>query len=176
MHGVLLYGPPAAGKDAVTAALHHLEPSYALFPRLKAGPGRATGYRMTDMATINELRRSGDVVWENRRYGAVYAIDRPFLLESLRSHVPVVHVGQPEAVGAVIDATTPASWLKVSLWCPRETARTRLIARGSTDIADRLRAWDETAPLTHADLALDTSHASPTEAARQIRRLASLAA
>jgi guanylate kinase len=173
MYGVLLYGPPAAGKDTVTAALHDLEPMYVLFQRLKAGPGRSTGYRMTKAATIDDLRQTGNIVWENRRYGSVYAIDRPSLLECLQSHAPVVHLGQSEAVDAVIDAA-PASWLVVSLWCARETARARLIARGATDIADRLRAWDETPPPMRVDLAIDTGHISPADAARQIHRLAPL--
>jgi len=36
--GVLLYGPPAAGKDTVSAALIAVDARYVLFERLKVGP------------------------------------------------------------------------------------------------------------------------------------------
>jgi guanylate kinase len=171
MFGVLLYGPPAAGKDTVTRALHALDPTYVLFRRLKVGPGRAVGYRLTSEYEISRLRQAGEVVWQNERYGATYVIDRPHLLGCLRTHVPVVHVGQLGAIDAVTNATPAATWLVVSLWCPKAAAHARLIARGSTDVADRIRAWDETDDPPCVDLAIDTGTTSPTDAAKQIRRL-----
>jgi ATP-dependent 26S proteasome regulatory subunit len=36
--GVILYGPPGAGKDTITAELSRLRPEFTLFQRLKAGP------------------------------------------------------------------------------------------------------------------------------------------
>ncbi|KPC90472.1 hypothetical protein [Streptomyces albidoflavus] len=44
--GILLYGPPAAGKDTTTAALTELDEQYASFTRLKIGTGKTKGYRM----------------------------------------------------------------------------------------------------------------------------------
>jgi hypothetical protein len=51
----------------------------------------------------------GDIVWENERYGAVYLVDRPSLLAYLASHVPVLHLGQADAVDAVTGRRPP--WL-----------------------------------------------------------------
>lgn len=53
--GVILYGPPGAGKDTVTAELVQQDPSYALFERLKAGPGRtpATGSHRSSTSTAS---------------------------------------------------------------------------------------------------------------------------
>ncbi|SCL15967.1 guanylate kinase [Micromonospora rhizosphaerae] len=168
MRGVILYGPPAAGKDTITQALSDLDPAYRLFRRLKAGPGRAVGYRMTTPEHVDQLRAAGDVVWENHRYGAVYAVDRPTLQAGLLDHVPVLHLGQVEAVQAVKSAVPEARWLVVYLWCPREVAEDRILARATGDTADRLQAWDQTQPLSGADLAIDTATVAPDEAARQV--------
>jgi guanylate kinase len=169
MLGVMLYGPPASGKDTVTKALHRLDPSCVLFPRLKVGGGRTTSYRMTDSASVEALRMRGDVIWENHRYGALYLIDRPALVHRLQHHVPVLHLGQPEAIDAVIAATPGTSWAIVALWCPREVAAQRLTARGSDDVAARLCAWDTTPPIARAALTLNTAKHSPDAAARLIK-------
>ncbi len=130
--GIILYGPPASGKDTVTAALRVLDSRYVLFPRLKAGPGRTGGYRMTTPQHLDELYRAGAIVWENERYGARYAIDLPELAARLGQHVPVVHLGQVPAIKAVQAATADAHWLLVYLWCPRDEA-TRRLALTSSD-------------------------------------------
>ena len=168
MLGVILYGPPASGKDTVTAALATLSPRYVHFPRLKVGGGATATYRMTTMDVLQRLRHQADLVWENDRYGATYAIDKPELIRALSSHVPIVHLGQTEAVRAVRAATAEARWLVAYLWCPREVAQRRLVDRGSTDVEARLRVWDETAPLSDADLALNTVHVSAAMAAHAI--------
>lgn len=82
VHGMILYGPPAAGKDTITAALRQLDPRYVLFQRIKAGPGRSTGYRMADADALDALRAAGDVIYEHQRYGATYVIDRPIAQSS----------------------------------------------------------------------------------------------
>lgn len=168
MKGVVLYGPPAAGKDSITNALHQLDSRYTLYPRLKAGPGRTTGYRMTNETTVNVLRASGDVVWENRRYDAVYVIDRPSLAQRLLTGVPVVHLGQRPAIDAVTTAFPGVRWLVVYAWCPRDVAERRIIARGTGDTAARLAAWDATELLPDSDLMLNTAEISPQDAARRI--------
>ncbi|MGB2567713.1 kinase [Micromonospora citrea] len=170
MRGVILYGPPAAGKDTVTAALHDLDARYTLYQRLKVGPGRTNGYRMTDEAAVAQLRERGEIVWENSRYGARYVVDRPSLAECLSSGVPVVHLGQRPAVGAVTAAVPGSRWCVVSLWCPREVAEQRIIARGTGDTQARLRAWDATEPLPDADLTINTAELSPQLAAERIHR------
>lgn len=174
MLGVILYGPPASGKDTVTAALTALSPRYVHFQRLKLGPGATATYRMTTPAQLHDLRVRGDIVWENHRYGATYAIDRPELAQALADRVPIVHLGQPGAILAVQAATPLARWLVAQLWCPRKEAEQRLIGRGSTDIAARLRAWDETRRIADPDIALNTAETSPEEAAAAVH--ASIAA
>ncbi len=170
MLGVVLYGPPAAGKDTVTEALHSLDSRYSLFPRLKLGPGRTTGYRMTDAATIEALRARGDIIWQTHRYGALYVIDRPVLVQRMRDHVPILHIGQPEAIDAVRAATPGASWLIASLWCPRDIAEQRLRKRAPQDVTERLRAWDVTPPLTADGPVINTADHSSTETARLIHQ------
>ncbi|RBQ17806.1 kinase [Spongiactinospora rosea] len=167
MPGIILYGPPAAGKDTITAELERLDKRYRAFSRLKSGYGRTRGYRMTSDEAIAELRRRGDVIWENRRYEAVYVVDRPGLLQSLQNGIPVVHLGQIEAVGSVTRAICDR-WLVVYLWCPRDVAKARIVARGSTDVAARLSVWDATEPLARPDIALDTAKMPPQQAAQRI--------
>jgi guanylate kinase len=169
--GVILYGPPAAGKDTITEALHRLDPRYSLFRRLKAGGGKTTGYRMTTSAALDELRENGDLIWENSRYSAVYAVDRPALLDHLASGRPVLHLGQVEAIEAVTEATPVARWIVVHVWCPRDIAEERLTARNPKDVADRLSAWDQTLSIDSADLTINTAHLAPVAAAEQIHRL-----
>lgn len=168
MRGVILYGPPAAGKDTVTRALHSIDPAYQLFPRLKVGPGRTRGYRMTNLENLEQMRSSDDVVWENRRYGAIYVVDRTRLEADLKGHIPVLHLGQIEAVQAIWSSVSAARWLTVYLYCNRAVARERIHARSTGDTEARLRAWDETHPLMDADFTIDTGSVSPGKAARQI--------
>jgi guanylate kinase len=169
--GVILYGPPAAGKDTVTRVLVSFDRRFVPFARLKAGPGREDGYRTTSGAVLDRLQLADEVLWENQRYGARYVIDRPYLLSQLTpERVPVVHLGQPDGVAAVVrDPVLSARWAVVALWCPRPVAEQRLISRGSRDLSARLAAWDETPRLDTADLTIDTSKADPLTAARLIQ-------
>ncbi|MGE0300554.1 MAG: kinase [Dehalococcoidia bacterium] len=169
--GVVLYGPPAVGKDTVTGALHQLDPRYGLFRRLKAGPGRTAGYRLTDEAAIAALRQGGQIVWENRRYGALYVVDRPALVAHLDQGVPVVHLGQAEAIDPVLAVVPDARWLVVALRCPRDVAAERITARATGDTAERLHRWDQTPELDRPGvLAIDTARTTPHDAAAQIHQ------
>jgi guanylate kinase len=171
MPAVILYGPPAAGKDTVTKALTWLDGSYQLYQRLKAGTGRTTGYRMTTLSHINTLRNAGSVVWETHRYDALYVVDRAPLTDMLQVCIPVLHTGQVEAVHAVTAALPPATpWVTVWLWCPRHIAARRITDRGTGDTSARLRAWDETEPLPEADISINTAEVCPTDAAQTIHR------
>jgi guanylate kinase len=173
MRGVILYGPPAAGKDTVTAALSALDPNYRHFRRVKVGGGRSTGYRMSDESHVAALRTRGDIVWENRRYGALYVVDRPGLRADLVESVPVVHVGQVGAVEAIRSQTPEAHWTPVYLWCPRPTAKQRMIDRGDDDVPERLCVWDSTPPLAAQGVVrIDTSTSTPEQTARHIHAYA----
>lgn len=165
-----MYGPPAAGKDTVTRALSGLSPTYRHYQRLKVGSGRREGYRFTDEHVLDQMRADGEIIWENQVYGAVYAIDSPSIASALASGVPIVHVGQPDAVKALTSATPDSTWIVVDLWCPRETAAERLAGRGSTDANERLAVWDSTPRLREATVAIDTAETGPAEAAQVIHQ------
>lgn len=171
MPTVILYGPPAAGKDTVTKALTRLDESYRLYRRLKVGAGRTTGYRMTTLSHVNALRSAGSVVWETRRYDALYVVDQASMTDMLEVYIPVLHVGQVGAVKAVTTTLPPAiQWVTVWLWCPRDVATARITKRGTGDTIARLRAWDETAPLPNADISINTADVHPADAAAAIHR------
>ncbi|MEU9828974.1 phosphotransferase-like protein [Micromonospora chersina] len=123
---------------------------------------------MASAEQVERLRAEGSVVWENHRYGAVYVTDRPTLRADLINHIPVVHLGQVEAVQAVKSALPEARWLTVYVWCPRAVAHERSQTRATGDTAARLQAWDQTQPLQHADLTIDTSAVAPEEAVSQV--------
>ncbi|MGA5823540.1 HAD-IA family hydrolase [Kitasatospora sp. NPDC094028] len=173
--GVLLYGPPATGKDTITQALNRLDPTFRLFSRLKAGPGRSTGYRMATQEQLEELRRVGSVVYENARYDSTYVTDRPGLDDAFETGVPVMHLGQVDGVRAVLSGYA-AGWLTVLLWCPREVTEARSIGRGDADTPARLAAWDatqvdlKTNPDFRFDVVIRTDAISPEQAAEQIHR------
>ncbi|HLU74471.1 MAG TPA: hypothetical protein VKZ82_19980 [Nonomuraea sp.] len=166
---IVIYGPPAAGKDTVTAALTELDQRVRHFQRMKIGVGRTTGYRMASADELEQLATAGGVIYANQRYGSTYVIDRPEVGRILAAdEIPVIHVGQPEAIDAVLGAMPATRWVVVELWCPREVAETRIVARQTGDTTDRLAAWDATPRLTTADLRIDTAATSPAAAAQQI--------
>jgi guanylate kinase len=172
VHGVILYGPPAAGKDTVTTALTELDSRYRQFLRLKVGGGRTAGYRMTTMPDLIARRESGDILWENTRYDARYAVDRSFLIQCLTVNIPVLHLGQVEAIEAIMQGVPTARWSVVELWCPWPEAERRIIARGTGDNSARTEAWWSTSRLLSADLKIDTSEVSAVAAATRIHEAA----
>lgn len=117
---------------------------------------------------LEKLQSRGEIAWVNHRYAATYAVDTPALMAHLQEYVSIVHLGQPGAIDAVQKATPGATWCVVELWCPKGEAEARLIGRGSTDLAARLQAWDETERLSTADVRIDTNNTPPAEAARSI--------
>lgn len=128
---------------------------------------------MTTDTDLAALRATGQLLWENRRYGAVYAVDQPGLINELARHVPVVHLGQAEAVDAIRSFDPSTSWTVASLWCPREVAEKRARDRGTGDLEDRMKAWDQTRPLDQADVYIDTAACPPDQAARLIHQTVS---
>jgi guanylate kinase len=170
MKGIILYGPPACGKDTITLALTAIDHRCSLFRRLKAGQGKSSTYRIVTEDYIHGMSERGEIAWLNLRYGALYAVDTPELRKALAAGIPVVHLGQVEAVSAVKGATPGAEWLVVALWCSRDVAHARLQARSPSDVAARLEVWDDTPRLAGADLEIDTGRTNPADAARAILR------
>ncbi|MFJ5787890.1 phosphotransferase-like protein [Streptomyces hydrogenans] len=174
--GVVLYGPPASGKDTITAALTELNPKYAQFARLKVGSGKSVGYRMGTVEQLRQLEAAGDVVYANTRYGNTYVIDRPGVDAANAAGAPVVHLGQVDGIRALVDGY-PADWLAVLLWCSRKATEQRSVGRGDSDTAARLAAWDATRedldahPSMAWDLTIDTTKVSPQDAACLIDQL-----
>lgn len=163
---VIVYGPPASGKDTVTSSLNKLDARFRLFPRLKVGPGRTTGYRLTTESEIDKLRSRGGILWENSRYDATYVIDRPYLARMTEAgEIPVIHLGQVEAVHKIASGLPNLDWLTVYLWCLRDVAIDRIRARGTGDTDARIRAWNETEPLESADLFINSAEVLPEVAA-----------
>lgn len=172
--GILLYGPPAAGKDTITAALTELDARYVPFTRLKVGAGKSEGYRMGTAEQLAGLEACGDVIYRNERYGNVYVVDRPGLEQSMEGgRIPVVHLGQMAGMEQVT-ALYPAHWVRVLLWCSKETTARRSPQRGDTDTAARLAAWDATQadlaahPQAQWELRVDTDATAPRQAAQRI--------
>ena len=105
---VVLFGPPASGKDTVTAALARLDPRYTLFPKLKTGRGRTFGYRTVTSEKLAALRSRRAIVQESQRYGNTYAVDRERLDAMLDDNlIPVVHIG--DLTGLRCYAATPGA-------------------------------------------------------------------
>lgn len=172
--GILLYGPPAAGKDTVTTALAALDARYVPFRRLKVGSGKSAGYRMGTAAQLADLEASGDVIYRNERYGNVYVVDRPGLDQALvGGTVAIVHLGQVAGMEQVA-TLSPVRWVRVLLWCSRPSTAERSRRRGDTDPAARLAAWDATQedlasyPQAGWEVRVDTDLVTPWDAAQKI--------
>lgn len=174
--GVILYGPPATGKDTVTRFLARLGSQYEQFARLKVGSGKTISYRMGTAEQLHELEAADDVIYANSRYGNSYVIDRPGLDAAFTDGVPVVHVGQVDGIRALVDGYA-ADWATVLLWCSRDVTALRSEGRGDTDTAARLAAWEATREDLAAnpdmvwDLTVDTTVTSAEESARLIDQL-----
>ncbi|MER7223241.1 guanylate kinase [Streptomyces rubradiris] len=157
----------------MSAEFSRLRPAFTLFQRLKAGPGRSTSYRLTTAEHIENLARSGELLYRNARYGAEYAIDRGEVSALLAAgRIPVLHMGQVAGARAV--EVFPTHWVKVLLWCPEETTRARCSRRGDKDVDARLKVWHETRQdlLNHAgepwSLVIRTDQVTAAQAAQSI--------
>jgi guanylate kinase len=168
MNGVILYGAPATGKDTVTAALVRRYPRFVPYKRLKCGPGRTAGYRMITPDAMAAIPASL-ILWTNHRYGATYLVDRAGLADKWEvGRVPVLHLGQSEAVEALVDQTPGVRWLVVELHSPLDVLRERISGRGTGDDDQRIEVAIHTPRLLTARVRIDTSVIDPDSAARLI--------
>lgn len=171
--GLILYGAPATGKDTITAEIIRLDQAFEHFKRLKSGSGRTTGYRMIGPDEVASLRQTpGAILWENSRYAATYLVDRSGLEQRWEAdRIPIVHLGQVEAIEAVIDATkSGASWTIVELHCRPAVLAERIRSRGTGDEEQRFAALEQTPRLPRADIRIDTESVPASEAARLITK------
>jgi guanylate kinase len=95
-------------------------------------------------------------------------VDRSGLKEQFSDGIPVLHLGQVDAIETVISATPACRWLVVDLWCSRDVAEQRISERGLRDLPDRMAAWDQTPHLEYPDLTFDTGIFDAIEVAREI--------
>lgn len=170
---LLLSGPTASGKDTVTQALTNLDDRFVLFPRLKVGSGRSTGYRMVGQADLEKLHSEGGVIQSHVRYGNTYAVDAPTLRKMLTAgQWPVIHVGR---LANLAPLRAAARSLSVLLWVDESIVAQRLHARGNIDIRERLAAWQEERDDVLAalpgtwDVVVSTANTSPNAVARRVR-------
>jgi guanylate kinase len=122
---------------------------------------------MVTAGEVARLKNAGEIVWENRRYNAAYYVDGPALAQDLSEAWPILHLGQTQAISAVKAKFDTSNWLTVYLWCPREVAQQRVVARRTGDVDARMIAWDATVPIDDA-LFIDTASTSPEAAAKLI--------
>jgi guanylate kinase len=142
---VILYGPPASGKDTITRHLIECDSRYAHFQRLKVGPGRKHGYRIIASEELTARTKGGDIVYSNTRYQSTYAVDRSELDSMIgRGKIPVLHLGQTSGIEAMVGGYA-LDWLVVGLWCSRVEVARRLSERHDDRTDERLAAWDTTA-------------------------------
>lgn len=166
--GVILFGPPASGKDTVTGMLQALNRQYVHYQRLKAGGGRTSGYRIATHNQLDRLEERGELIYRNEQYGATYAVDRPGLAEAAAGdRVPILHIGQTRGVAAITERY-PLRWFVAALWCTKEVAGQRIHGRGDTRLAERLAVWDATlADMRSADPGLFTLTINTSEISAQ---------
>lgn len=156
MTGLVLYGPPTAGKDTIGAALRRLDDRFRPVPKVKSGTGRSAGYRMVDAGVFENMRVSGRLAGVSERYGNRYGVDRHDVRQIVDAGChPVVHSGRLTDMERLV-TELGGTWLAVLLWCDRDTTTRRSLERGDTDSPARLAVWE----CTRAELLADPCRSS----------------
>lgn len=148
--GIVLAGPPGAGKRTTVFALETLSRRYVRFPALTTARHSPLDVTPASAAHIAELRAWAQVFHEVTRDGAAHVHDR-VRLDHIREAggLPVVTVDAPASLDAF------PNWLPVLLRCPPDTPRMRERAAqkgwARTD-RDLVRAADRFALTIRTDL------------------------
>lgn len=169
--GVVLFGPPAVGKDTITSQITRLDSRFAHFRKIKVGGGRTSGYRILSSGEIADLMTSKQILSRVERYGNQYFVDLPELARIRRvGRIPVVHTTDIRELESL---TADGSWHAWCLWAPLRTVRSRLSSRRDSDRERRLdlfsatlRALGRSRP--QFDRVVDTSAATPEQIAKAL--------
>lgn len=141
---ILLVGPPASGKDTITAALEQIDDRYVYFEKLKVGSGRTNGYRMTESAALDAMLSRGEIALLTSRYSSRYAVDyREITRLTEAGRTPVIHIGRIHDLLELRSNIRSQHMLTVLLKLPRDVAIERICARGTGDEKSRIAAYDE---------------------------------
>jgi len=170
---VIIFGSPAAGKDAITTAVAGQNPRFRLFRKLKVGGGRTDGYRIGTHADANALKGSGAVLSEVHRYGCRYIVDGAELAALFRAgFIPIIHTADTDEFSTL----THTPWFRgvgIHLHTTREEAIRRLTRRDPDDVPGRLDVWDRVeatlrrTPI-HPEMAWDTTQTPVEESAKLV--------
>lgn len=169
MKGLVLLGPPAAGKDTITTLLEQRS-DLRLVRKVKAGSGRAAGYRLVSSETFDGHAERGEMISAVERYGNRYGVLRSDVVAVQQDgHVPVVHTASPDEAKRLVEE----GMALCLIWCSRSTSSERLNARDQSSVAERLAVWDQLqSELGDAesllDIVVDTTNRSADDAARAI--------
>lgn len=171
IRGLVLFGPPASGKDTVTQVLSRVHPRFRLFEKLKLGTGRSAGYRMATEEDLRAIQSSGGLLSEVKRYGNSYFIDQKELdrLEH-EGFIPVVHTADLAEASLI---SRRRGWVSCCLWVSRREARCRLMERGDVQVEERLALRSQmlrmlTSTMPRFDALLITDQLRPEETARRL--------
>lgn len=137
---VVLFGPPAVGKDTVTAVLTAKSARYEHFRKLKCGSGSRHGYTIITTDQLIDLRAAGRVVSEVARYGSVYVVERNHLETSLAAgRCVLIHSAEVAEARALLELGA----ILVLMECSRAVAAERLRRRDPKTVDERLQVWDQ---------------------------------
>lgn len=144
---LLLSGPPASGKDALSFYLqeHH---AYHLGSKCKdSTSGSTRGYKIITPQSFNEKISTGDFIQWHSRYGRRYGLEWSELKKaSAQGRTLIIHTGRLENLRnlrkTLINVTNKSVLLDVS----RDVVEKRLLDRHRGDrkeVQHRLAAYDE---------------------------------
>ncbi|MGH3568096.1 MAG: hypothetical protein ACRDRH_19120 [Pseudonocardia sp.] len=175
LEALILYGPPASGKDTISQLVSRLDPRYVLFRKIKSGAGSTGTYRVISEGRLATMRAAGRVQQESRRYGNTYVVDKDQLdYFASAGRRPMLHMGDLPGVVQLKSYGRPARWQTVLLWAPPDVTHARLAGRRDTNVRARMEVWIQTveellsSPEALFDFIVNTGDVSALDAAQAI--------